>query len=143
MCQKGDNIGIAIPINFQGATQAQIAHITNAIESAWSGKFGPYDVKTVVQSISTWHIGTTNGISVGVADKPSNVHLPHMNEGNWYMPGQWGDATFAHEAGHLLGLGDYGPGIMGRNLTVPVNEQNIKDILTAGNEAIRHGCGCD
>ena len=62
---------------------------------------------------------------------------------NWYLLGQWGDATFAHEAGHFLGLGDYGPGIMGRNLTVPVNEQNIKDILTAGNEVIRHGCGCN
>ena len=33
--------------------------------------------------------------------------------------------------------------VMGRNLTVPVNEQNIKDILTAGNELIRHGCGCN
>jgi len=40
-------------------------------------------------------------------------------------------------------LGDYGPGIMGKNLNVPVNEQNIKDILKAGNEAIRHGCGCN
>lgn len=143
VCQKGNNIGVAIPINFQGATQAQIAQITNAIQSAWSGKFGSYNVKTVVQSIPTWHVGTTNGIAVQEGNGTSYVQTPWMNEGVWYMPGQWGDATFAHEAGHLLGLGDYGPGIMGKDLTVPVNEQNIKDILKAENEAIRHGCGCD
>ncbi|MBB6066509.1 RHS repeat-associated protein, partial [Pseudoxanthomonas broegbernensis] len=143
LCQKGNNIGIAIPINFQGASQAQIAQVTNAIQSAWSGKFGSYNVKTVVQSIPTWHVGTTNGIAVREGDGTSYVQTPWMIEGVWYMPGQWGDATFAHEAGHLLGLGDYGPGIMGRDLTVPVNEQNIKDILKSGNEAIRHGCGCN
>jgi len=143
VCKKGNNIGIAIPINFQGATQAQIAQITIAIQRAWSGTFDSYNVKTTVQSIPIWHIETTNGISVSVADKASSVQLPHMNEGNWYLPGQWGDATFAHEAGHLLGLGDYGPGIMGKDLSVPVNEQNINEILKAGNEAIRHGCGCN
>ncbi|MBB4129824.1 RHS repeat-associated protein [Xanthomonas campestris] len=143
VCQKGNNIGITIPINFQGATRAQVAQIKNSIQRAWSGKFGSYNVKTVVQSIPIWHVGTTNGIAVREADKESYVQTPWMNEGVWYTPGQWGDATFAHEAGHLLGLGDYGPGIMGRNLSVPVNEQNIKDVLNNGNEAITHDCGCN
>jgi len=145
VCQKGNNVGITIPINFQGATkaQAQVSRISNSIEKAWSGNFGSYNVKTVVQSISKWHPRTTNGIAVREGDHASYVQTPWMNEGAWFTPGQWGDSTFAHEAGHLLGLGDYGPGIMGRDLTVPVNEQNIKDVLKAGNEAIRHGCGCN
>ncbi|WP_245879514.1 RHS repeat-associated core domain-containing protein, partial [Xanthomonas pisi] len=142
VCQKGNNIGITIPINFQGATRAQVAQIKNSIQRAWSGKFGSYNVTTVVQSIPIWHVGTTNGIAVREADKESYVQTPWMNEGVWYTPGQWGDATFAHEAGHLLGLGDYDPGIMGRNLSVPVNGQNIKGVLNNGNEAITHDCGC-
>lgn len=67
-----------------------------------------------------------------------------MNEGLWYTPGQLGETTFAHEAGHLMGLGDYGPGIKGRRIDMSsVNEENVKDVRRAGNGAVRRGCGCE
>lgn len=143
LCQKGNNVGIAIPINFKGATQAQISRITNAIQQAWSGRFGSLNVKTVVLPQSRWHQGTTNQISVRTGDEASWVHSADMNFGEWFMPGQWGDATFAHEAGHLLGLGHPEGGIMGRNLNGgSVTEQDIRDVMQFGNEAIENGCGC-
>ena len=71
------------------------------------------------------------------------MHSADMNFGEWFMPGQWGDATFAHEAGHLLGLGHPEGGIMGRNLNGgSVTEQDIRDVMQFGNEAIENGCGC-
>ncbi len=141
VCKKGNSVGIAIPINFQGATRKQIRQITKVIESAWSGTFGSFNVQTVVIPQSSWHPGTTNGISIRSGGEQSWVHSTDMNWGEWFMPGQWGDPTLAHEAGHLLGLGDNGPGIMGNNLDgATVNEQNIQDILAFGNEAIRNDC---
>lgn len=142
LCQKGNNVGISIPINFQGANSAQISQATRAIESAWSGKIGAYNVKTTVKSIPVWHTATTNGIAIRSGTRESYVQMPWANEGVWYMPGQWGDATLAHEAGHLLGLADYGTGIMGRDLSVPVSEQNIQDLLDPSNEAIIRVCQC-
>jgi RHS repeat-associated protein len=143
VCQKGNNVGIAIPINFQGATSSQVSRITGAIQSAWSGRFGALNVRTVVMPQSQWHPGTTNGISVKTGDEASWVHSTEMNWGEWFMPGQWGDATFAHEAGHLLGLGHSEGGIMGRALNGgAVTERDIRDVLKFDNEAIRYGCGC-
>lgn len=142
LCKKGNNVGIAIPINFQGASQAQSTQITNAIQKAWTGQFGSFNVKTVVLPQSNWN-SANNGIGVVVRDATSWVDTPNMNSGNWSMPGQWGDVTFAHEAGHLLGFGDNGPGIMGDNLTgASVTGQNIQDVMKFGNESVVTGCGC-
>lgn len=140
VCRKGSAVGIAIPINFQGATASQISHIKSAIESSWSGCFGSFHVKTVVMPIAKWDHGNSNGIAVVLADRASWVHNVWRNEGVWYFPGQWGASTFSHEAGHLLGLPDNGPGIMGLDLNVPVDEQNIRDILSPDNRWIRNVC---
>jgi uncharacterized protein RhaS with RHS repeats len=141
LCRKGNNIGIAIPINFQGATKAQIAQITNAIQKAWSGPFGSLNVNTVVLSQSNWN-SANNGIRVVARDAASWVDNPDMNSGNWSLPGQWGEATFAHEAGHLLGLGEGGSGIMSSNLNGgKVTEQDIRNALQS--DKVVAGCGCE
>lgn len=143
LCRDGNSVGIAIPINFQGATQAQINQITNAIQSAWSGQFGSLSVSTRVISQSSWN-SANNGIRVVARDAASWVDNPWMNSGNWSMPGQWGDATFAHEAGHLLGLGEGGSGIMSSNLNGgKVTEQDIRNVMNPFNEFVVTGCGCE
>jgi RHS repeat-associated protein len=143
VCQKGNNIGIAIPINFRGATPAQVAEISAAIEKAWSGQFGRYSVVTQILPQATWDRGSANFIAISSGTNTSWVHAVDKNWGQWFIPGQWGDKTFAHEAGHLLGLGDHGPGIMGNYLEdASVNEKNIKDVLRLDNDAIRKTCGC-
>jgi RHS repeat-associated protein len=143
VCQKGSNIGIAIPINFRGASPAQIAKISETIQKAWSGQFGRYNVSTIVLQQATWDRGNSNSISIASGADTSWVRAVDMNYGEWFYPGKWGNQTFAHEAGHLLGLPDHGPGIMGDNLEgAEVTEANIQEILDYENEAIRRGCGC-
>lgn len=60
------------------------------------------------------------------------------------MPGQWDSSVlYPHEAGHLMGLGDHGTGMMGDNLNgARPDAQNMKGILDPNNEAIVRGCGC-
>jgi RHS repeat-associated protein len=143
VCRQGNNIGIAIPIHFRGASQAQVARITRAIQSAWSGQFGQFNVRTVVVPRPRWDQGNGNQITVRASEGTSWVRSVDMNWGEWFFPGDWGDATFAHEAGHLLGLPDHGPGMMGDNLNrARVTEENIRGILSHANSAIRRGCGC-
>lgn len=145
LCKDGNNIGIAIPINFVGAdTSAQVAGIVRAIETQWSGSIGGYNVRTVVRIYNDQrHMGTINTITVGRGAHQSHVDLPNMNTGTWYVPGQWGSELYAHEGGHLMGLRDNGTGIMGNNLNGAVpDRQNMEDILDSQNEAIIRGCGC-
>jgi len=144
ICQKGNNIGIAIPIDFQGATESQIAQITNAIQTAWSGQFGSLNVNTVVLSQGSWN-WANNGIRVVTRDAASWVDKPGFNSGNWSLPGQWGGATFAHEAGHLLGLDEgQGSGIMSSNLNGgKVTEEDIRNAIAPGNSIVVKGCDCD
>ena len=143
VCQQGNNIGIAIPIHFRGGSQAQVTQMVNAIQAAWTGKFGVYNVRAVVVLQSSWDKGNSNGIAITNGADRSWVHAVDMNWGEWFSPGQWGDATPAHEAGHLLGLPDHGLGIMGNNLSgARVTEQNIREVLSYENEAIRRDCGC-
>jgi len=145
VCTKSKtNVGIALPINYQGATAEQIKVISESIQKAWTGRIGKYSVTTIVLPIAVYDGANTNGIIVREGDHASWVNRSWMNEGVWYTPGQWGGATFAHEAGHLMGLAEYGTGIMGRSIAMDsVNESNIDEVLRQGNQAIRYGCGCD
>ncbi|MGH8032193.1 MAG: hypothetical protein ACREO8_07485 [Luteimonas sp.] len=89
LCQQGNNIGISIPINFQGATSGQMAKIASSIEKMWSGNIGGYNVRTVVQIYSDRpHMATANTIGIGHGAGTSYVDLPNNNTGGWYVPGQ-------------------------------------------------------
>jgi len=145
VCVKGGtNVGISLPINFQGASSEQIRSVSQAIEKAWTGRFGKYQVTTIVTPIARYDEVSTNAVVLRNGVGESWVNRVFMNEGVWFTPGQLGETTFAHEAGHLMGLRDYGPGIMGRRINMnSVSEENIADVLKAGNDAIRMGCGCE
>lgn len=148
LCQRGKNIGIAVPINFRGSESVggddQIKHIVDSIERIWSGKFGGYNVKTVVipqKGLATYPGG--NSINLWGGSLESGVDRPNLETGDWYVPGQWGPELYAHETGHLFGLIDPGTGIMGKNLNgARPDAQNIQDILNPYNENIIRGCGC-
>ncbi|UNK44188.1 hypothetical protein MNO14_14380 [Luteimonas sp. S4-F44] len=138
ICRRGENVGIAIPINFKGATPEQVGEIARNIESRWSGRFGSLNVKTVVLPQAVWDPGNANQVAVNAGSDTSWVETSDRNWGVWYMSNSWGGATFAHEAGHLLGL-DHGSGIMKENGLSgdSVNEQNVRDVLAFGNSYVR------
>ena len=144
VCQQGNNIGIAIPINFKGASRSQITTISRSIERGLSGSFGGFNVRTIVIAYSNArHNESINTVNVWPGAGVSGVDQPHANTGDWYFPGQWGDGLYPHEAGHLLGLQDNGTGIMSGNLNGALpDRQNMRDILSYSNDAIRRGCGC-
>ncbi len=145
VCKKGNNVGISVPINFKGATSsAEVARIVSAIERAWTGNIGGMNVVTTVNIyVDRQDMYSVNNMRVRDGDGPSWVHAVDQNHGEFLMPGQWEDATFPHEVGHMLGLPDHGPGMMGDNLNgVVVTAENLKGVLANGNEAIQSGCGC-
>src|SRR5690606_26094096 len=78
LCRKRNSIGISIPINFQYANDPQILRIKNAIERAWSGKFGRFNVKTTVRLQNSWS-NANNGIGVVVRDAQSWVDRPYYD----------------------------------------------------------------
>ena len=114
VCVLGDKyVMIDIPIEFtgKGAAPELISRWSRAIESAWSGTFGPYVVQTQVT------IGPENSVSIPIGNERSSV--TGGNTGTWWSerPG----ATAAHEAGHLLGL----PNMYLESGPIPGWESNI------------------
>ena len=129
------DVTIEIPITYSGpgATPTVTNAWNTAIQNAWSGTFGNYNVTTTVTS------GTINQITVPLGN--STAYVVGGNAGTW--PSQRPGTTAEHEAGHLLGLPNQyywpktggsaiaNPGhagnIMGPCCGVPF-EQDIKDI---------------
>jgi len=148
LCQKGRNIGIAVPINFRNADAVggdeQVRHIVQSIERIWSGKIGGYNVKTVViPSRDLASLPGGNSVNLFSGTRESGVDMPNFDTGDWYVPGQWGPELYAHETGHLFGLLDPGTGMMAKNLDgARPDAQNLQDILNPFNENIVRGCGC-
>jgi RHS repeat-associated protein len=146
LCQRGNKIGIALPINYIGANAEQIKRISSDIEKLWTRRIGRYDVKLVVRPYSNLpESPKINTITVRSGEETSFVDLPGMNTGVWYDPGKWGDRLYPHEAGHLLGLRDRGTGIMADDLKGAVPDiKNLEGILDIYNDAIDRvrGCGC-
>lgn len=147
VCQKGENIGISIPINFSGGSAADVATIKASIERAWSGRIGSYNVVTRVQVYRMSRpAATVNNITLTQGAGRSYVDAPNLNSGEWFVPGQWSaDSLYPHEAGHLLGLVNEGEtGIMSSNLNgARPDGKNLEDVLDPWkNRTIVRGCGC-
>jgi uncharacterized protein RhaS with RHS repeats len=131
---SGNDVHITIPIQYSGAgaSPAVIDKFNNAIEAAWSGQFGQYNVTTEVTT------GSMNKITVPKGDGRAEVQ--GTNRGTW--PAERPGWTAAHEAGHLMRLWDtydYGTGraregwagnIMAEQ-NGKVDERNIRAIIWA------------
>lgn len=146
LCQKGKNIGIAIPINFRGKSSAEISKIVDAIQRAYTGRYQGFNIKTVVVPYqSSVNVAGANNINLWSGTTRSSVDRPNNDTGDWYYPGGWGLDTYPHEAGHLLGLLDIdNTGIMTQSSLkgATVNDANWAKILNPWNDDITRGCGC-
>lgn len=142
VCQKGQNIGIAVPINFKGGTDSQIENIMSAIEGRWTGSFGMYNVRMdVYQTSSSAGANTVELLSGGGRSQS------YTNYGFWHLQPSWGNGgSWAHEVGHFLGLSDTQGlgGLMGRNLNgaTPTNGE-LEGILSSDQaDGGANVCGC-
>jgi RHS repeat-associated protein len=125
--QNGNNVQIQIPINYVGASPAQIQAYNSAIQSMWTGQFGQYNVTTIV----------TNPDPAAALNQINTVNVvpgsANANPGAWVDGGDLGtfvgpavDANpviAAHEAGHFMGLpDDYTAAIdpFGNRVTTPL-----------------------
>ena len=125
--QNGTNVQIQIPINYVGASPAQAAAWNRAIQAAWTGQFGQYNVTTIVSNPDP--AAAPNQINT-VTVMPGSAAA---NPAAWVSGGSFG--TFigpavdaypiiaAHEAGHFMGLpDDYASSIdeFGNRVTTPL-----------------------
>ena len=108
---NGKNVAIDLPVQFRGAglTPERQAAMAKAIQKAWSGHFGPYDVTTTI--IAPPPDAPTSQINtITVLDRPG-LSSANKNEVTLYTsePGQSSYSSTelglvaAHEAGHLMG----------------------------------------
>lgn len=141
ICQKGGvNIGITLPVYFRSGSQEVRDRIASSIEKSWTGTFGVYNVRLVVQQVQS------PSSAVNTVDVLSGNGTPEAG-GNYamlYESSGWGNLVYGHEAGHLMGLPDRqgtSSGIMGRDLrgATPTNK-DIEQALSSDVNAV--GCGC-
>ena len=94
-------IQLPIQVSGAGASAQNIAAASSGISQYWSGTFGDLEVDTQVVT------GAENKIVLSSDATRSFVNMPVGGAGD---SGTWGvdniDWVPAHEAGHLMGLGD-------------------------------------
>lgn len=134
--QPDGSVQITLPITFSGdaATPANIATISNSIQSTFSGTFDGVKVSTQVVQGRVDGVSNTMAVTSGPATGGNNQghsYVRNGTEGHVAMIDQNGRSinqpngtqttsakgalTGAHEGGHLMGLTDSnkpGPGIM-------------------------------
>lgn len=106
------NVTIYVTVKFGGDKSTNTADnrqafITSA-EKAWSGKFGDYNVKTIVQESknapNTVNLNESGGTTTAFS-RTVNFNVNDNLSHGVFSP-QLMSANMAHEFGHLLGLGD-------------------------------------
>ncbi|SHF38658.1 RHS repeat-associated core domain-containing protein, partial [Thermomonas hydrothermalis] len=146
VCQKGNNVDIALPVAFSGGSQQTRQRIINSIQRTWTGSFGGFNVRLVVVPMSRWNsagniIYVKAGRSPGVEDRARAT----LNAAVVWEVSSWpNDMDYPHEAGHLMGLPDtrmYPGAIMDRDLNGATPKYHeIQGILDSDVNVI--GCGC-
>jgi RHS repeat-associated protein len=102
---SGNSVTIVLPIQYSGpgATPGLVQDWNNAIEKAWSGQFGRYQVRTTVTN------GPQNQITVPCSEGRSITDKPFHSSGTWYAGGFQGEDPLSqatHESGLLMGMDD-------------------------------------
>lgn len=143
--RTGNNVAIEIPIQFVGNANSKenIASVVAAIEGGWSGQLGKYRVRTKVRVIGEF--ASRGACPPGPFNRIGLAHMRgqfdssvagHGLDGQWDVDAM-NAATLAHEAGHLLMLGDThgGPNDLmetrsgTRSGSARPTEQMISDVL--------------
>jgi hypothetical protein len=108
--QSGNNISIVIPIAFSGGTFDQRQAMAAAITATWTGRFEQYNVVTTVIDGSSMNI-PVNAISIAPGSRDAHGLsrvFGDAKSGLWFgQPSRSQCLDYAHEAGHLLGLGEH------------------------------------
>lgn len=112
---RGNNIAIELPVQFSGSglTPQRQAAMTDAIQKAWSGHFGPYEVSTSVTAPPP-NAPAADINTITVLDQPgysatdkNSVTLYTSEPGQSAYSGTQLGFVAAHEAGHLMGEPDH------------------------------------
>jgi hypothetical protein len=141
---NGNNVDVNIPIHFSGpaASQANINHVVNTIQNFWTSQVGGYNLSVrVTQSATAFGAGSLRGNNVVLRGGSGR-----SNAGTFYVPGAWGDATYAHEGGHLMELGHTPQTIMAGSGSIdmnsPVISSMIDEMLDSINNTVSSNCTC-
>lgn len=144
ICVNGNNVDVNIPVHFSGpaASQANINHVVNAIQNFWTRQVGGRNLSVrVTQSETRFGAGSLRGNDVVLTGGPGR-----SNAGTFYVPGAWGDATYAHEGGHLMELGHTPQTIMAGSGSIdmnsPVISSMIDEMLDSINNTVSANCDC-
>jgi len=160
---SGNRVHITIPIQYSGpGVRPEMVRIWNdAIERIWSGQFGKYGVETDVVEGGMNRICVDKRLNIRAHVDPKHLYLVGGNTGSWSYAASGG--TAAHEAGHLLYLGErytgfrtpnpgYEKHIMANTYGTQVFESDIEAIIdhftryptdsTPGAEAPTPLCDC-
>ncbi len=150
------NVHIEMQVTFSGdaATPANVAQVTNDIQSTWSGQFGQYNVTTTVTQVPALGASSNEIIITTGPTTSASGHAVVTNNYRMELPladlasphqaingtvAQQGQNTPGHENGHLLGGGDFysqspaqqQPWMAGNimNTGNTVSEQNITNAI--------------
>ena len=148
IARHGNTITINLPIAFSGGDQETYNAMAMAIHSNWTGQSGQYNVTTNVidgTHLTTWATNTVtvlpgNGIAEFARGAGGLSKTTNSRHGDWYAAPTRGQCLdYAHEAGHLMGLGEWNdiPNLMNQNATTSdVYPAVIEAILASPNNVL-------
>jgi hypothetical protein len=144
IARNGNNITLNLPIAFNGGDAATQNMMAGAIAQTWTGQFGQYNVTTNVINGATFPMSglQTNTVNIlpgnGMAQAGQVGGLSYTvgnKTGYWYATPSRpvGCLDYAHEGGHLMGLGEWNdsPNIMNQFNTTPEVTPALIDAILA------------